>query len=150
MSGNEASAIGSLRAINSSQQAFSSSCANGFYAHELPVLGLLPIAGGAPFISPDLSADVIVNKSGYDVTMAPGSDSAPAAAATANTCQDELATTTVSSYYATGNPVTFGSTGSRYFWTNTLGTIYTDTVAEIGDELGNSAPVGNATTGVLQ
>ena len=32
MSGNEASAIGSLRAINSSQQAFSSTCANGFYA----------------------------------------------------------------------------------------------------------------------
>ena len=32
MSGNEASAIGSLRTINSSQQAFSSSCANGFYA----------------------------------------------------------------------------------------------------------------------
>ena len=29
MSGNEASAIGSLRAISSSQQAFSSSCANG-------------------------------------------------------------------------------------------------------------------------
>ena len=32
MSGNEASAIGSLRAINSSQQAYASSCANGFYA----------------------------------------------------------------------------------------------------------------------
>ena len=35
MSGNEASAIGSLRAINSSQQAYSSSCANGFYAPDL-------------------------------------------------------------------------------------------------------------------
>ena len=30
MSGNEASAIGSLRTINSSQQAFSSSCGQGF------------------------------------------------------------------------------------------------------------------------
>ena len=35
MSGNEASAIGSMRAINSSQQAFSSCCANGFYADVL-------------------------------------------------------------------------------------------------------------------
>ena len=32
MAGNEASAIGSLRAFNSSQQAFSSTCGNGFYA----------------------------------------------------------------------------------------------------------------------
>ena len=32
MSGNEASAIGSLRAINSGQASFSSSCANGGYA----------------------------------------------------------------------------------------------------------------------
>ncbi len=38
MSGNEASAIGSLRAINSSQQAYSSSCANGFYASDLTAL----------------------------------------------------------------------------------------------------------------
>ncbi len=42
MSGNEASAIGSLRAINSSQQAFSSTCANGFYAPTLTDLGAAP------------------------------------------------------------------------------------------------------------
>src|SRR5262245_34581513 len=35
MSGNEASAIGSLRAINSAQSAFSSSCGGGFYAPSL-------------------------------------------------------------------------------------------------------------------
>src|SRR5262245_20553925 len=34
MSGNEASAIGSLRAINSGQAAFSSSCAAGAYASD--------------------------------------------------------------------------------------------------------------------
>ena len=33
MSGNEASAIGSLRAINSGQASYSSSCAAGGYAH---------------------------------------------------------------------------------------------------------------------
>src|SRR5687768_8122140 len=54
MSGNEASAIGSLRAVNSSQQAYASSCANGFYAPSLAVLGDAPLAGGTPFISPDL------------------------------------------------------------------------------------------------
>jgi prepilin-type N-terminal cleavage/methylation domain-containing protein len=150
MSGNEASAIGSLRAINSSQQAFSSSCASGFYAPDLLTLGLVPVSGGAPFISPDLSAAAVVDKSGYQVTMEPGSDSNPAAATGQDTCQGNAATTTVSSYWATGNPVTFGSTGSRYFWTNTLGTIYADSAALIGDDVGNAAPMGNATTGVLQ
>ena len=62
MSGNEASAIGSLRAINSSQQAYSSSCANGFYADVLTDLALAP-TGGTPFISPDLGASNTVSKS---------------------------------------------------------------------------------------
>ena len=55
MSGNEASAIGSLRAINSGQAAFSSSCGNGFYADTLPHLVMAP-TGGTGFISPDLGA----------------------------------------------------------------------------------------------
>ena len=38
MSGNEASAIGSLRAINSGQASYSSSCGNGGYAVTLPDL----------------------------------------------------------------------------------------------------------------
>src|SRR5262245_58528691 len=38
MAGNEASAIGSLRVINSSQHAYWSSCGHGFYASELPIL----------------------------------------------------------------------------------------------------------------
>ena len=149
MSGNEASAIGSLRAINSSQQAFSSSCAAGFYADNLTVLGEVPVSGGAPFISPDLSAASVVDKSGYQVLMAPGDDSAAAASTGPLTCQGNDADTTVSSYYATGNPVTFGSTGSRYFWTNTLGTIYADVTTEILDEAGNAAPM-QMTANVLQ
>ena len=56
MAGNEASAIGSLRTVNSSQQAFSSSCANGFYAPDADALFLFPSSGGTPFISPDLGA----------------------------------------------------------------------------------------------
>src|SRR5579871_1187666 len=53
MSGNEASAIGSLRAINSGQAAFSSSCAGGGYSTTLVQLFTVPVAGGAGFISPD-------------------------------------------------------------------------------------------------
>src|SRR5438128_6003777 len=76
MAGNEASGIGSLRAINSGQAAYSSSCANGGYAVSLGDLFLAP-AGGTGFISPDLSANLVV-KSGYTINLAVAT--APAAA----------------------------------------------------------------------
>ena len=38
-SGNEASGIGSLRAINSAQATYSASCGNGFFASDLAHLG---------------------------------------------------------------------------------------------------------------
>src|SRR5881628_4036954 len=60
MSGNEASAIGSLRAINSGQASYSSSCAAGGYAVDLADLVKVPTAGGQGFISPDLNANLVV------------------------------------------------------------------------------------------
>jgi prepilin-type N-terminal cleavage/methylation domain-containing protein len=138
MAGNEASAIGSLRAINSSQQAYASSCANGSYAPLLTVLGQAPVSGGAPFISPDLSAADTVDKSGYTTTMAEGSDAANANATMPDTCSGDTADTTVSTYYASSVPVTPGGTGSRYFWTNTLGTTYFDLSGAIADTAGNA------------
>jgi prepilin-type N-terminal cleavage/methylation domain-containing protein len=136
MSGNEASAIGSLRAINSSQQAYSSSCANGFYATSMVHLGTAPAAGGAAFISPDLGAAASVVKSGYTVLMAAGT---PASAATLAACNAVAAASLNGSYYASANPTTVGGTGTRFFWTNTLGTIYTNATA-IADTVGNAAP----------
>ena len=66
MSGNEASAIGSLRAINSSQQAFSSSCANGFYATDLDDLGTRrPAAARRSSALTLRAAAAPVAKSGY-------------------------------------------------------------------------------------
>ena len=110
-SGNEASAIGSLRAIASSQQAYASTCANGFYATTLPDLAIPPVAGGAPFISPDLGVAASVVKSGYTVTMAAGSDGAAGTATMPPTCNTVAQTSTNSSSCAT-DPVTAGSTGT--------------------------------------
>src|SRR5256885_8348828 len=64
MSGNEASAIGSLRAINSSESTFSSSCGGNGYAPTLEVLSTPPAAGQASFISPDLATSAVL-KSGF-------------------------------------------------------------------------------------
>ena len=68
MSGNEASGIGSLRAINSGQASFSSSCAAGGYAIKLEDLVKVPTAGGQGFISPDLNVQDVV-KSGYKIKL---------------------------------------------------------------------------------
>ena len=59
MSGNEASAIGSLRAINSAQSSFSSSCATGGYAQSLADLAKPPTGSTSGFVSPDLSTDPV-------------------------------------------------------------------------------------------
>jgi prepilin-type N-terminal cleavage/methylation domain-containing protein len=135
-SGNEASAIGSLRAINSAQSTYAASCGNGFYSPSLTNLGTAP-ANGTAFISPDLGGAASVNKSGYDVTM--GSSTGVAAAAPAS-CNGLAAGAVVQGYNATATPAAGG--GTRAFGTNTTGTIYqavqvaalvmTDTTAPAG------------------
>src|SRR5688500_20012382 len=64
IAGNEASAIGSLRAINSANLNWMTNCAGGRgYASDLTDLGIAPSSGGQPFISPELSASGALTKS---------------------------------------------------------------------------------------
>ena len=135
ISGNEASAIGSLRAISSAQSTFAASCANGLYAVGLDTLGSGP-SGGSAFISPDLSTGATVSKSGYSVAMT-GSTATGASAA----CNG--AATLASGYHAWANPLST-STGTRYFFTNTTGTIWQSTTS-IGAAGSDSAAPSGAT-----
>jgi type IV pilus assembly protein PilA len=129
MSGNEASAIGSLRAINSAESTFSSSCGGNGYAPTLEVLATPPAAGQAAFISPDLSTTGVI-KSGFVVTLE-NDTSAVTVTTQASTCNNSA--DSISSYFAHAEPVTVGSTGQRSFATDTRGTIYFDnTGAAIG------------------
>ena len=110
---NEASAIGSMRAITSAQSVFAASCGSGFYAATLEVLATPP-SSGASFIGPDLATSGVV-KSAYTVTMA--SDAAAPASVVA--C---IAGALGTGYHATAIPLTGG--GSREFGTNMTGAIY--------------------------
>jgi prepilin-type N-terminal cleavage/methylation domain-containing protein len=121
MSGNEASAIGSLRAINSAESTFSSSCGANGYAQSLADLAKPPTGSTAGFISPDLSTNG-VTKSGYIVTLAKDTSAATITAAS-KTCNGSTSAA-VSAYFADAHPVTVGSTGQRSFATDTRGTIY--------------------------
>src|SRR5712671_2400722 len=59
MSGNEASAIGSLRAVNSAESTYSSSCGGNGYAPDLASLSTPPAGSNNAFISPDLNPNAL-------------------------------------------------------------------------------------------
>jgi len=120
MSGNEASAIGSLRAINSAEATFSATCGSNGYAPTLEVLATPPVPGQAAFISPDLTTTGVI-KSGFVVTVEPD-NSAVTVTSQASTCNN--AADAISSYFAHAEPVTVGDTGQRSFATDTRGTLY--------------------------
>ena len=64
-----ASAIGSMRSINSSELTFALTCGNGFYAPSLTSLGYPAVGSHEPFLGGGLtSADTII-KSAYSFTL---------------------------------------------------------------------------------
>ena len=130
MSGNETSAIGSLRAIHSSETNFFANCGANNYADSLVGLFTPPTAGGDAFISADLSTDP-ATKSGYTVALTPGTATAPALV-----CNG---TTTAATFAATADPVTQGSTGERHFHINGSGAIYWDMAAIAAAQIGAPA-----------
>ena len=72
MTGNETSAIASLKVTTSSQVAYSASCGNGGYATTYIILGTPIVAGSEPFISADLGLSATPKKSGYNFPMTAG------------------------------------------------------------------------------
>jgi type IV pilus assembly protein PilA len=122
MSGNEAGAIGSMRAINTAQASYSSAAAQGGYAIVMATLGL-PCPGSAQaFISQDLGqAPVPILKSGYTIDLVTaGGGVGP------NDCNG---TPSETDYYATAAALTWGSTGNRAFATDAGGAIFQETAA---------------------
>jgi prepilin-type N-terminal cleavage/methylation domain-containing protein len=124
MSSNEASAIGSLRTINSGQAAYSSSCGKGGYATTLPDLYKPPTTGGTGWISPDLNESPST-KSGYtfDMAKAPGAIDVTTATSACNAPADPPA----SAYTTAAAPITAGASGSRYFASDNRGGIFQHT-----------------------
>ena len=105
MSGNEASAIGSLRTIVSSEQDYRG--LNGGYATSLSALAATCANLSIPFISVDLNTNGVI-KSGYVFAVVPGAGAAPGP-------NDVCGQATNETYYATAVPQGLGSTGTRGF-----------------------------------
>jgi prepilin-type N-terminal cleavage/methylation domain-containing protein len=113
LTANEASAISSLRVIQTAQVSFRWSCTEDrAYAAALPQLG------AARMISPDLAGSVTVLKSGYAITLAtvvegPGMDR----------CTEQP---TALEWYASAVPMAVNSGGSRGFATSEGESIWQD------------------------
>ena len=127
MTGNETSAIASLKVTTSSQVAYSASWGNGGYASSYAVLGTPPTGTTEAFISADLGHAAPVSKSGYTFTLAGGAGSVAGP-------NDGAGTATITAWLATAVPQTPATTGTRGFavnagntiWQNTAGTAPTE------------------------
>jgi prepilin-type N-terminal cleavage/methylation domain-containing protein len=129
MSGNEASAIGSIRTIASAEATYASACGGGGYAVTLADLGKAPVAGGPSFIPTDVkdAVDATHTKSGYFFTVVNGPLGSPVLTSV-NTCNG-AATDSSTQFFATTEPGTPGTTGTRFFATDHSGMIRQGTAA---------------------
>ena len=117
ISGNEASAIGSVRAIISAQADYNG-LARG-YATDLAWLAATCQGMTVPFISPDLNLNGVA-KSGYAFNLANGLGGVPAPA----DCNGNVTST---KFYATAWAESLGTTGNRSFATDVGSAIWQDT-----------------------
>jgi type II secretory pathway pseudopilin PulG len=127
-----ASAIGSMRAINSSELTYALTCGNGFYAPKLTTLGVAPPASSEAFITPSLATSDSVTHSGYVVQLT----GAPYAGSP-GTCNGLAPGEAARGYKASADPTAPGNV--RFFATNAGGVIYEDVaslfaaIGEVGD-----------------
>ena len=111
------SALGTLRIVNSGQLSFAITCGLGFYAPDLPTLGIPPPGSTEAFLSDEMTNAFTFVKSGYDFSLAgTGLAGAPAS------CNGLAAGMTSPGYAAVADPL--DPTVPRFFGTNSDGVIY--------------------------
>jgi len=118
-----ASAIATMRTLNSAQLTFAITCGNGFYAPNLTSLAKPPAGSVDGYIKGDLgSADTVI-KSGYTIQM-----SGTPFAGAPDTCNQLGVGTTALAFKAGADPVD-NNTGTRFFAVNANGSIWEDTTS---------------------
>jgi type II secretory pathway pseudopilin PulG len=128
------SALGTLRIVNSGQLSFAITCGLGFYAPDLPSLGVPPPGSTEAFLADEMTSGFTFVKSGYDFSMAgTGLAGAPAS------CNGLAAGTASPGYAAVADSL--DPSGARFFGTNSDGVIYqhTSTLSGTMPEAGSPA-----------
>ena len=129
-----ASAVGTVKVVNSAQLSFAITCGLGFYAPDFPTLGVRPPASVDAFLGPELSSGPTFIKSGYTFSMgviplggAPGS------------CNGVAAGQMSSGYAVIADPLDVSSGVGRFLGSNADGTLWehTATFASIMPQTGS-------------
>ena len=132
-----ASAIGSLRAVNSAQLSYAFTCGGGFYAPHLTTLGTPPAVGSDAFITPSLATADVVTHTGYTLQM-----EGTAFAGAPATCNGLGPGEAAQGFRAANDPIE--ATNPRFFGTNANMAIFEDNVT-LWDDMPESgeSPVGH-------
>jgi type II secretory pathway pseudopilin PulG len=132
-----ASAIASMRVINSGELTYALTCGSGFYAPNLTTLGRPPIGTLEPFISPGLGEANTVTKSSYSITL-----TAAPYAGSPGTCNGLAVGASGQGFVATADPLE--SVNPRFFATNASNVIYEHT-APLGGAMPETGapPIGH-------
>jgi type II secretory pathway pseudopilin PulG len=118
-----ASALGTIKLVNSAQLSFAITCGLGFYSPDFQTLGDPPPASPDAFLPPEMSAGPTFIKSGYLFSMAgTGLAGAPAS------CNGLGAGSAATGYAIIGNPLDT-TPPARYLGSNADGTIWEDTAS---------------------
>ena len=113
-----ASAVGTLRVVNSSQLSFAVTCGSGFYSPDFVTLGMAPPNSLTAFLPPELSTGTAFLKQGYSFNMT-GTVLAGAPA----TCNGRPLGSSAPGYTLIADPL--DPVGNPHFYgTNADGTIY--------------------------
>jgi type II secretory pathway pseudopilin PulG len=113
-----ASAVATLRVVNSAQLSFAVTCGSGFYAPTYPALGVAPPTATTGFLPPELSSGASFLKQGYSYSM-----TGTALAGSPPSCNGLGPGVSSTGYVATADPLD-GLANPHYFATNADGTIY--------------------------
>jgi type IV pilus assembly protein PilA len=113
-----ASAVSTLRVVNSAQLSFAVACGSGFYSPDFTTLGLPPAGAATAFLPAELASGASFLKQGYNFSMV-----GTALAGAPPTCNGRALGYASTGYAVTADPL--DSTGNPYFYgSNADGTIY--------------------------
>jgi type II secretory pathway pseudopilin PulG len=117
-----ASALGTIKVVNSAQLSFAITCGLGFYSPDLQTLGVRPPLGD-PFLPPEMSSGPTFIKSGYTFSLAGvGLQGAP------GSCNGLAPGSASAGYAVVGDPLDTSGQG-RFLGSNADGVIWEDTTS---------------------
>jgi type IV pilus assembly protein PilA len=132
--GAETAAISTLEAVNQAQFAYMQTCGNQHYARSLAELGKPLEQTGSAFLSPDMTVEGDLKKSGYIFQLG-GTEVTDGS----QTC---TGSTPMTGYFMTADPEIPGVTGERFFGTNSDRVIFENTETFVSRMPESGAPTG--------